>query len=209
MNLNNYFWYFDRALSNRFCDKVIEFGNQRQDDLAGTGGVKIEEALSSQKKKKNLLKQRNSNVTWLSDWWIYKEIMPYVYTANKNAGWNFEISTPEEIQFTKYKLNQHYDWHQDAWPNPYENHNNSNLNNKIRKLSVTCQLTDGNDYEGGNLFFDTRNKDKKVKSLIECKDARNRGTIIVFPSFVWHKVKAVTKGIRYSLVVWTCGEMYK
>jgi PKHD-type hydroxylase len=209
MNLNNYFWYFDKALLPSFCDKVIKFGNSCREDLAGTGGVKVEEALSSKKKKKNLLKQRNSSVSWLTDWWIYREIMPYVHTANKNAGWNFEISTPEDIQFTKYGLNQHYDWHQDSWPNPYQDKDNPNLNNKIRKLSVTCQLTDGNEYEGGNLFFDTRSRDKNVTSLIECKDARNKGTVVVFPSFVWHKVAPVTKGTRYSLVVWTCGEMFK
>ena len=28
---------------------------------------------------------------------------------------------------------------------------------KIRKLSMTCQLTDGSEYEGGELEFDFRN----------------------------------------------------
>ena len=208
MNLHNYFYYFKGALSQRLCNHIIEYGNSQRQDLGFTGGFPKSNNYTEEELNK-LKKQRNSNIAWLNDWWISKAILPFVDEANKEAGWNFDLEGSENFQFTKYGKTQHYDWHQDAWPNPYENHNNSNLNNKIRKLSVTCQLTDGNDYEGGNLFFDTRNKDKKVKSLIECKDARNRGTIIVFPSFVWHKVKAVTKGIRYSLVVWTCGEMYK
>ena len=37
---------------------------------------------------KNLQKKRDSNIVWMNDRWIYKEIQPYVHMANKNAGWN-------------------------------------------------------------------------------------------------------------------------
>jgi len=37
------------------------------------------------------------------------------------------------------------------------------------------------------------------------KELRNRGTIIVFPSFLEHQVTPVTKGTRYSLVQWYSG----
>ena len=36
-----------------------------------------------------------------------------------------------------------------------------------------------------------------------------KGDIIVFPSFVHHKVNPVTKGTRYSAVQWWCGDPFK
>ena len=53
----------------------------------------------------------------------------------------------ESCQFTKYKLNQYYDWHCDSWDKPYDKKVNQTRN--IRKLSMTCQLTDGSEYKGG------------------------------------------------------------
>ena len=38
-----------------------------------------------------------------------------------------------------------------------------------------------------------------------CKEAREQGSIIVFPSSVYHMVEPVTKGTRYSLVMWNLG----
>ena len=80
---------------------------------------------------------------------------------------------------------------------------------RIRKLSMTCQLTDGSEYKGGELEFDFRNYDPHMrdesKHRIQCKEILPKGSIIVFPSFVWHRVKPVTSGTRYSLVVWHLG----
>ena len=35
------------------------------------------------------------------------------------------------------------------------------------------------------------------------------GSVIVFPSFIEHRVTPVTKGIRYSLVAWFVGQPFK
>ena len=69
---------------------------------------------------KDLKRKRNSDLVWLNDTWIYKELHPYVHMANKNAGWNFDWERSESCQFTKYKHNQYYDWHCDSWDKPYE-----------------------------------------------------------------------------------------
>ena len=159
-----------------------------------------------------LRKRRYSDVTWLNDTWIYKEIQPYVTIANKSAGWNFDWDWSETLQFTKYKLNQYYDWHADSYHRPYKK-TNKNENGKIRKLSMTLQLTDGSEYEGGELEFDFRNYDPPLrdesKHLTQAKEILSKGSIIVFPSFVWHRVKPVRKGTRYSLVMWNLGYPFK
>ena len=45
--------------------------------------------------------------------------------------------------------------------------------------------------------------------LKKCKEILTQGSIIIFPSHVWHRVKPVTKGVRYSLVVWHLGYPFK
>tara|TARA_S200002703_G_scaffold143866_1_gene137148 strand:- start:1333 stop:1947 length:615 start_codon:yes stop_codon:yes gene_type:complete len=204
MNLKHQYWYFESALTPRFCDELIKYGNQQKETLGLTGDTLNlkEEQIDDLKKK------RNSNVVWLNDLWIYKEIHPYVRTANTNAGWNFDWNYSELCQFTKYKKQQHYGWHCDSWEEPYKNQKDVNMNGKIRKLSVTCSLSDAKDYKGGELEFSQRNNLEKDVSTT-CTQILPRGSIVVFPSFVWHRVKPVTEGIRYSLVIWNIGPPYK
>jgi len=212
MNLQNYYYYFQNALTPRFCDELIKYGISQQEQLALTGGqtekINKSEPLKD-KDLKDLKKKRDSNIVWLNDRWIYKEIQPFIHQANKLAGWNFDWDFSESCQFTKYKLNQFYDWHCDSWEKPYVNTDNKNTYGKIRKLSVTVTLSDPKDYKGGELEFDFRNLDPDKKSIRKCAEISPRGSVVVFPSDVWHRVKPVTKGIRYSLVIWNLGYPFK
>jgi PKHD-type hydroxylase len=215
MNLSNYYWYFKSALTSKFCDDVIKYGLQHKENLALTGNFekKLKEKPLKEEEIVDLKKKRNSNIAWLNDTWIYKEIRPYIHLANKLAGWNYDWNFSESCQFTKYKLNQYYDWHCDSWDKPYDKPEDQNSHGKIRKLSVTCQLTDGSEYEGGELQFDCRNYDPHMrdeyKHVLTVKEILPKGSIVVFPSFVWHRVQPVTKGTRYSLVVWNLGYPFK
>jgi len=198
MNISNYYWYFTSAIPPKICDDIIRYGLSKSESMARTGGYGDKELTKNE--IKDMKRKRNSDLVWLNDTWIYKELHPYIHQANRDAGWNFEWDRSESMQFTKYKLNQYYDWHCDGW-------------DKIRKLSMTCQLTDGSEYEGGELEFDFRNYDphmrEETKHLRKAKEILPKGSIIVFPSFVWHRVKPVTKGVRYSLVMWNLGYPFK
>jgi PKHD-type hydroxylase len=200
MNISNYYWYFSGVLTPRFCDDVIEYANAQKEVMARTGGFGDKEL--NKEEVKNLQRKRKSDLVWLNDTWIYKELHPYVHEANRMAGWNFDWERSESCQFTKYKLNQYYDWHCDSWDKPYEKEGPEK--GKIRKLSMTCQLTDGSEYKGG----DPHMRDES-KHRIQCKEILPKGSIIVFPSFVWHRVKPVTSGTRYSLVVWHLGRPFR
>jgi len=208
---NNYFWWFKSALPLRLCDEIIKYGNSKQEIVGKIGG--LENNNLSKEETKKLKRKRNSDIVWLNDTWIYKEIHPFVHEANKNAGWNFEWDWSEPIQFTKYKLNQYYDWHCDSFDIPHNDLKNLKTYGKNRKLSVTCQLTDGSEYTGGELQFDFRNYDPHLrdenKHVFTLKEVLPKGSIVVFPSFVWHRVKPVTKGTRYSLVMWNLGYPFK
>ena len=97
---------------------------------------------------------------------------PYVHEANRQAGWNFDWERSESCQFTKYKHNQYYDWHCDSCDKPYQRDSKDHPEHgRIRKLSMTCQLTDGSEYKGGELEFDFRNYDPHMRD--EAKHLRN------------------------------------
>jgi len=221
MNLKNYYYYFQSALTPRMCDDILNYGKQHQAQMAVTGGVSTKVETGGKLTKKeidNIQKKRNSDIVWLNDKWIYNAIHPYIHDANRLAGWNFDWDWSESCQFTKYGVGQYYGWHCDSWEEPYQRKPNADGSypidhGKIRKLSVTISLTEPDEYVGGNLEFDFRNqvdweRNKKAK-IKECTEIRPRGSIIVFPSFVWHRVAPVTKGVRYSLVVWNLGYPFK
>jgi len=207
MSFHNYYWYFKSALTPKFCDEVIAFATSKKQQMARTGGY--EKTKLDKKDYLDLKKKRDSDLVWLTEPWIFKEIHPYVVEANKNAGWNFEWHKSESCQFTLYTLNQFYDWHADS-DTPYEKGDDKG---KIRKISMTCQLTDGSEYEGGELEFDFRNYDPHMrdesKHVVQCKEILPKGSIIVFPSHIYHRVKPVIAGVRYSLVAWHLGWPFK
>ena len=192
------YWYFQSVLTPRFCDDVIEYGNLHKKTIGYIGSFDPKQNLSK-KQIKNIQKKRKSSLAWLTDNWIYREILPYVTMANKNAGWNFDLDGPEACQFTEYDVGEYYGWHYDMYTEDRK---------KTRKLSVTCTLSNPEDYDGGELEFSIHNPERK-KHLIKCTEIKPRGSIIVFPSYVWHRVKPVTKGKRYSLVIWNQGDRYK
>ena len=211
MNLNNYYYYFREALTPRFCDELLKYGKSQQEQLALTGGQTEKVNKGKPLEEKDILdlkKKRDSNIVWLSDRWIYKEIQPFIHQANRLAGWNFDWNFSEACQFTKYGPGQHYGAHCDSWEAPYDNPSNPDTHGKIRKLSVTCSLSDPSEYEGGELEFQFRNQDDPTPKK-KCVEILPRGSICVFPSFVWHEVRPVTKGIRYSLVIWNLGYPFR
>lgn len=172
---------------------------------------------------------RDSEIAWLTPQWLYDLVWPYLHKANQSAGWNFDFEYAESFQFTKYGLNQFYGWHADGnsdndgkykrfVPGVHKKDSNGRLpmgytdNNsfvgRVRKLSVTINLNKPGEYEGGNLKFDF-GPHASGQRFHECTEIRPQGSIIVFPSFVYHQVTPVTKGTRYSLVLWALGKPFK
>lgn len=172
---------------------------------------------------------RDSEITWMNDQWLYNRIYPYIHQANDQAGWKYQFDVSESFQFTKYGINQFYGWHADGnschlgkykraipgvtpqdskgmYPKGYSD--NKNMINKIRKLSLTINLNKPGEYEGGNLKFDY-GPHSAGERFHECTEIRPQGSIIVFPSYIYHQVTPVTSGTRYSLVLWTLGQPFK
>ncbi len=142
---------------------------------------------------------RKSRIFWIpkTDQWgdLYHKIMELVARANKDF-FNFDISSlTENLQYTEYEqeYDGRYDWHFDI--------GNGTLNCG-RKLSVSIQLTDPSEYEGGELQF-SLDGDRQVIS------EKDQGSMVIFPSYLRHRVTPVTHGKRCSLVTWITGPPFR
>ena len=205
MKLKWQYWYFKNALSHKFCDDIIKLADTKVKALGTISGVQGKKKRIKNKQK--LLKHRNSNIAWLNEPWIYNELHQLVIRANEGAEWNFQFDYSENLQFTVYEKGQFYEWHQDSFDSVMYNKGDPNYNGKIRKLSVTVSLNDSSEYTGGRLQFIDRTKIKP--KIITCKEIISKGSVVVFPSFMWHRVTPVKSGIRKSLVMWNLGYPFK
>ncbi|AJA07498.1 2OG-Fe(II) oxygenase [Sphingopyxis fribergensis] len=142
-------------------------------------------------------KLRESSVRWLPphrEPALVQRIMGFVRSSNR-TNFGFDIVEPFDIQFTEYhgSRNGKYDWHHDVRLTssaPYD-----------RKLSVVIQLSHRDDYEGGEFEFSTVAHPGTV--------FEPRGSMLIFPSFLQHRVLPVTKGTRHSLVTWIEGPQWR
>lgn len=124
---------------------------------------------------------------------IFGKVWGYVTDANIQAGWNFNVTTCEPFQYTEYSNNQKYDWHID---NRFDE-------DDVRKLSFTMLLTD--DHEGGDFQFELGSPGDALRiTTISMK----KGDLVIFPSYVWHRVTPVKDGTRKSLVGWCRGPQF-
>jgi PKHD-type hydroxylase len=134
---------------------------------------------------------RHTHNAWIQreekNLWLFDKMLALVVSANQHK-YQFEVDFFEAIQLAKYDEGMHYDWHTDLGP--------GNAGN--RKISVTVQLSLPEDYEGGDLLLDIGAEEPFTAP-------REVGSVTVFPSFMRHKVAPVTKGTRFSLVVWASG----
>lgn len=146
---------------------------------------------------------RSSTVRWIPKhdlrfWDIINDIDYMFHESNKQA-FGFDLTTFFELQFTEYHHDSggKYDWHHDTfWTG-------SSLIR--RKLSMVIQLSDPSDYDGGDLEMY-----QDDCGIVPDRDAiRQRGTVIIFPSFLRHRVTQVARGTRYSLVCWHEGPYFR
>lgn len=179
--LNPYAWT-DNVFSVDDCQSIIELMEGR--------GLKRGRVFGRGKHEES----RNSYVRFLfpddATYWIFERITGVLIDMNKEY-FGFDLTGMNEgIQFTRYSApGEKYDWHFD-----------STYGQARRKLSLSIQLSDPNSYEGGNFEIMTGN----ATSL-----SRDQGTMLVFPSYMNHRVTPVTSGVRYSLVAWVTGPAFR
>jgi|TARA_R100000093_G_scaffold55479_1_gene28684 PKHD-type hydroxylase len=194
------YYYFKNAIPIEKCDEILAHFKKRKPREALVGN--LNKSPTTTKDKKFLAKIRNSSVVFDNPDWIYGLINPLFAEANRGANWNLEHDYNEAFQFTIYKKNQFYTWHSDTGKIYYDNPD-PNFRGKTRKITAVTILSNPGEFSGGNLQFKVLESDKVI--TYTPKEVGTKGSVIVFPSHTLHRVTPVTKGVRYSLVLWSCG----
>jgi PKHD-type hydroxylase len=124
--------------------------------------------------------------------WLAGILMYIAKTENANFG--FDLGCINQIELVKYTKGGEYVMHQDTDWNKYPYQ---------RKLSMTIQLSNPEDYEGGDFIFRDDNL-SQIENIY-----KDKGSIIIFPSIMQHKIAPVTKGERLALVAWVEGPAWR
>ncbi|WP_420385103.1 2OG-Fe(II) oxygenase [Roseivirga sp.] len=123
--------------------------------------------------------------------WLYQKLGQLGIQSNQER-YGFDLlGFHHELQLAKYGEGDFFDWHLDFGAGEISH----------RKLSISVQLSDPNEYEGGDLQFMIN------KNFYNAP--RTKGTVVIFPSFIMHRVTPITKGVRQSIVAWLAGHPYR
>lgn len=174
----------EHAFSPEDCARILEQFTPDQWNVgtvfSTTDSVEPSEVLEARHGKNYLLEHTPETR------WLFQRLLALTLAANKQI-YQFDVSHFDAVQLAKYEEGDFYDWHTDIGPALSGN----------RKLSMTVQLSAEEDYDGGDLVLDFSRENYHA--------SRKLGSATVFPSFMKHKVEPVTKGTRYSIVVWVSG----
>ena len=186
--MNNVWELWPSALTGPECDAIVKRVALYQPENATVGFAQTMRSDHG---------YRSSTISWLDihrDKDIVDRLMQFVQSSNR-TNFGVDIMGPYELQYTEYhgRAQGKYDWHQDVWlesSRPFD-----------RKLSVVVQLSDPEQYEGGAFeFFGLQQPGVNFAP---------RGSMLIFPSFLQHRVLPVTKGVRRSLVSWIEGPRWR
>ena len=171
------------------CKQIIDAGHQNAPEQAKVGGGKDGNYDT---------KKRVTTISWIPfkqmpD--MYKVIENQLSIINLNHFMFDTVGLTEPAQFTEYPKKGFYDWHMDL------NAFGAGGQQPIRKISMTCLLSDPSEFTGGDLMFSEMGNNKPLQL--------KQGQAIFFASFLRHKVAPVKKGIRRSLVMWFGGTPFK
>jgi PKHD-type hydroxylase len=123
--------------------------------------------------------------------WLYERVWAAAQECNRHFFCVHLGGVESELQLARYDASDQgfYGWHTDfAGVRP------------LRKLSISIQLSNSEDYDGGDLELMFDREPHRLD--------RSRGAFLVFPSFMLHRVTPVTRGTRWSLVAWIGGRRW-
>jgi PKHD-type hydroxylase len=197
--LTNHYWYIPEALTPQQCDDL---------DQAAAKTEQVEGFHFGHKEG-----HRKSQISWIYEAFCTEMIGAWMQQANSEAGWYYDLELPESVQYTRYSVGDHYDWHIDgnqdqhaarklvaqvAAPIPLNVTPFPKFQGTVRKLSATVNLSDPEDYTGGELEL-------RCYDQLHIFNNAPKGSIVVFPSFMEHRITPIESGERNAAVMWYNG----
>ena len=177
------YWLIEKYIPDYICDEIIKNHNDFSTSTL-QDGVIVDD-------------YRKSGVCWIKEPFYKNLVFDIITRTNRDSGLNFQLEYLENLQLTRYVApDGHYDFHSDG-----NGHSRKNVDDSVRKLSMICLLSDSNQFEGGSFQI--------TSGLTDTYDIKlEKGDIVIFPSYVLHRVSPVTKGIRHSIVAWVRGRAF-
>jgi PKHD-type hydroxylase len=171
-----------KIFTKKQCENIISYHSDWPEKIGSIGKENIIESNFRQ-----CLTYIPPSVEYIPNW-LGNEIFKTIQFVNKKY-YNFDLNEENfQLHILRYDLGGHYETHIDIGLNE--------LDSK-RKLSFSLRLN--NSYEGGRLrFFGVQEASKNLEL----------GDIIIFPSYLAHKVEPVTSGVRWALVGWILGDKH-
>ena len=171
------------------CQDIINAGHAEKPQTAQVGMNKPGGGVDK--------KKRTTTISWIPFDKLpqmYKKVEHQLSLVNLNHFGFENVQITEPAQFTEYPKGGFYDWHMDL-------DINGQHEPPIRKISMTCLLSDPSEFTGGDLLFSEMGDSKPLPL--------KQGQAIFFASFLRHRVAPVKKGTRRSLVMWFGGQPFK
>jgi len=187
----------DDFLTEKRCDELMDMfskSEQYKATVAGTYKGSGSDVVNENVRK--VQEVRFSEDIVLSDGFNLNKNLTMACEMANTLFFNFDTSNQlSNIRMLRYEDTGKYDWHLDI----------GNEETSVRKITAIVQLSNESDYEGGNFEFsmtDETGKDTAVGS-------RKKGSLILFPSYLGHRVSPLTSGVRYSILTWMLGNAFK
>ena len=188
-----YYYLAEKYFSDEFCDRIIDHAENSEYD-----------------KRDRQFGYRDSEVIFippnLETKWLYDPLYEVVEQARSKCWRTIKIDHLQAVQYTIYNApGGKYNWHSDMCI--------GSRGTERRILSMVVQLADTDTYTGGEFEIsecaEMDTNDVSYGQIPDPEDVKTlrppRGSVIIFPSFLSHRVLPVTKGTRKSLVGWCDG----
>lgn len=183
------FIVWENAFTAPELDAIVMLGNSLKLDRAG---VSYEDRSGGDDDP-----IRSTRTAWMArdaaSGWIYDRLERIVRTLNEQVYHYDLVGFSDPFQYTVYDGAQgdHFGWHVDQQEARFP-----------RKISFSLQLSGADAYEGCDLEIFNGNREPAPVP-------RDRGLLIVFPSYAMHRVTPIRTGSRKALVFWAAGPHFR
>ena len=201
INGDNFQWDDGPSSIDHWEDGVASSLEGRQDVHKYRADTRMPDEIIPSEESSQRYDVRKSKIAWLTDDDLMQQLSASVNLYNKK-NWNYDLIGCDALQYGIYHEGDHYDWHVD------EEAETPNVQGEfyMRKLSMTIWLNDPDEYEGGELDIELKGPHKNLRyNTLKL----SKGSIVIFRSRLWHRVRPVTAGVRKSLVTWFRGPPFR
>lgn len=186
--------YYKEYFSPETCNRILDLGLKipAKDAVLGVSGDNKNN--DWRRSQVRFIEKTNTQFQFLFD-----ELWKMAIQSN-DEWFKFHITRISFLQLAEYS---------ESYQGEYKKHHDVFwMNNDPmyhRKLTCVLQLTNPNDYDGGDFeLYDLTGGQYPNK-----EELRQQGTAIFVPSFTPHAALPVTRGTRYSIAAWFEGPKWR